>query len=138
MSANYASMGMWHDSMRRIPFIGCFLVEIRGAGPCRGGGVHTLHGCVNPCAEQCNIGAGFTSSRHPPKNTITNLAHRQYIDPYDKSLTINRRFSIIRRRFENFLPHVLISINEKIDPFNDYYGRHSSHAMEQIMTTDVH
>ena len=32
-------------SLRRIPPIGFFLVEIRVAGPCRGG-VHTLHGCV--------------------------------------------------------------------------------------------
>ena len=38
-SPNYASMGMWCDSLRRIPPIACFLVEIRG-------GVHTLHSCV--------------------------------------------------------------------------------------------
>ena len=41
----YACMGMWRDSLRRIPPIGFFPVEIRGAGPCRGG-VHILHGCV--------------------------------------------------------------------------------------------
>ena len=41
----YASIGMWRDYLRRIPPIGFFLVEIRGAGPCRGG-AHTLHGCV--------------------------------------------------------------------------------------------
>ena len=29
-------MGMWPDSLRRIPPIGFFPVEIRGAGPCRG------------------------------------------------------------------------------------------------------
>ena len=29
-------MGMWRDSLRTIPPIGFFLVEIRGAGPCRG------------------------------------------------------------------------------------------------------
>ena len=33
-SANYVSMGMWRDSLRRIPSIGFFLVKIRGAGPC--------------------------------------------------------------------------------------------------------
>ena len=38
-------MGMWCDSLRRIPPIGFFFVEIRGAGPCWGG-AHTLHGCV--------------------------------------------------------------------------------------------
>ena len=42
VSAIYASMG---DFLRKIPPIGFFLVEIRGAGPCRGG-VHTLHDCV--------------------------------------------------------------------------------------------
>ena len=45
VSANYASMGLWSDSLRRIPPIGFFLIEIRVAGPYRGG-VHTLHGCV--------------------------------------------------------------------------------------------
>ena len=44
-SDNYASVGMWRDYLRKIPPIGYFFVEIRGAGPCRGG-VHTLHGCV--------------------------------------------------------------------------------------------
>ena len=34
--SNYASMGMWRNALRRIPPIGFFLVEIRGAGPCRG------------------------------------------------------------------------------------------------------
>ena len=34
--SEYASMGMWHDPLRRIPPIGFFLVEIRVAGPCRG------------------------------------------------------------------------------------------------------
>ena len=29
VSANYASMGMWRDNLRRIPPIGFFLVEIR-------------------------------------------------------------------------------------------------------------
>ena len=28
---------MWRDSLGRIPPIGFFLIEIRGAGPCRGG-----------------------------------------------------------------------------------------------------
>ena len=32
----YASMGMWRESLRRIPPIGFFLVEIREAGPCKG------------------------------------------------------------------------------------------------------
>ena len=32
-------------TVKRIPPIGFFLVEIRGAAPCRGG-VHRLHGCV--------------------------------------------------------------------------------------------
>ena len=32
VSANYASMGMWRDSLRRLPPIGFFVVEIRGAG----------------------------------------------------------------------------------------------------------
>ena len=32
MSANYASMGMWRDSLRRIPPIGFFLVEIQYKG----------------------------------------------------------------------------------------------------------
>ena len=44
-SANYASMYMWRDFLRRIPPIGFFIFEIRGADPCRGG-AHTLHGCV--------------------------------------------------------------------------------------------
>ena len=35
VSANYASVGIWRDSLQRIPPIGYFLVEIRGAGPCR-------------------------------------------------------------------------------------------------------
>ena len=35
-SANYASMAMWRDSLRRIPPIGFFLVEIRVASPCQG------------------------------------------------------------------------------------------------------
>ena len=39
-------MCMWRDSLRRIPPIGFFLVEIRGAGPCLGGN-HTLRGCVS-------------------------------------------------------------------------------------------
>ena len=43
--SNYASMGMWRDSLRRIPPIGFFFVEVRGVGPCRGG-AHTLHGYV--------------------------------------------------------------------------------------------
>ena len=30
-------MSKWRDSLQRIPLIGFFLVEIRGAGPCRGG-----------------------------------------------------------------------------------------------------
>ena len=34
-------MGMWHDSLRKIPPIGFFLVDIRGAGPCREG-AHTF------------------------------------------------------------------------------------------------
>ena len=33
VSANYASMGMWRDSLQKISPIGFFLVEIRGAGP---------------------------------------------------------------------------------------------------------
>ena len=33
-SVNYTSMGMWRDSLRRIPPIGFFPVEIRGPGPC--------------------------------------------------------------------------------------------------------
>ena len=33
--ANHASMGMWRDSLRRMPPIGFFLVEIRGAGSCK-------------------------------------------------------------------------------------------------------
>ena len=44
-SANYASMGMWRDSLGWIPPIWFFLVEIPGAGLCRGG-AHTLHDCV--------------------------------------------------------------------------------------------
>ena len=34
---NDASMGMWRDSLRSIPHNGFILVEIRVAGPCRGG-----------------------------------------------------------------------------------------------------
>ena len=46
MSGQYASMGMWRDSLRRIPPIGFFLVEIRVTGSCRGG-VHRLYGRVS-------------------------------------------------------------------------------------------
>ena len=45
VSANYAYMGMWQDSLRRILPIGFSLIEIRGTGSCRGG-VHRLHVCV--------------------------------------------------------------------------------------------
>ena len=36
MSANYAFMGMWRDSLRRILLIGFYFVHIRGAGPMPG------------------------------------------------------------------------------------------------------
>ena len=36
-SANYASISMGRDSLRKIPPLGFFLVEIREAEPCRGG-----------------------------------------------------------------------------------------------------
>ena len=39
--SRYKEMGMWRDSLWRIPPIGFIPVEIRGAGPCRMG-VHTL------------------------------------------------------------------------------------------------
>ena len=35
-SANYASTGLWRDFLWRIPPIGFFFAEIRGAGPCQG------------------------------------------------------------------------------------------------------
>ena len=43
--SNYASTGMWRDSLRRIPPIGFFLVDIRGVGPRREGD-HMLRGYV--------------------------------------------------------------------------------------------
>ena len=51
VSANYASRGMWRNSLQRIPPIGFFLVEIRRVGPCRGAGqcrgaARVFRGCV--------------------------------------------------------------------------------------------
>ena len=56
------AMGMWRDSLRRIPPIGLFLVEIRGAGPCRRG-VHRLHVCAGGVLFEGSEHGGLASAR---------------------------------------------------------------------------
>ena len=45
---------------------------------------------VNPCPEQCRRWIHILNT-HTPTITISNVAHRRHIDPYNKSLSINRR-----------------------------------------------
>ena len=72
VSANYAFMGMWRNSLRRIPPVGISPVEIRGAVPCRGastgfmvatGGVLSENGHGGPGVR---LGDGKTEAEGVP------------------------------------------------------------------------
>ena len=67
---------MWRDSLRKIPHIGVFLVEIRVAAPCRGG-VHRLRQVVSVYLRDtgmAGLASAWAMARRGPKE------HRRKVD----------------------------------------------------------
>ena len=80
MSANYAFMGMWRDSLRRILLIGFYFVHIRGAGPMPG-----------PARR---LGDGQTES-YPKDMSMTGLAFRRGLREYRRKVDAATRCSSV-------------------------------------------
>ena len=68
---------------------------------------------VNPCAEHCRRWI-YIIIVHFPTIIISDIVHRHYIHPYNKSLPINRRFWICRQTSSENTHHAWMARTETV------------------------